>query len=123
MACHEEAGNCDKVVGELLRWVHDSLECLVGLGVSRVAFTDHHEPDMGLLKEVFQELGSKSRQSVPVKDGNLLDQAVEAVIQCAPKSLAVPVEATSHIGDDFVSGQVALELLHLAVEGISLMGT
>jgi len=53
-------------VGELLRWVHDSLECLVGLGVSRVAFTDHHEPDMGLLKEVFQELGSKSRQSVPM---------------------------------------------------------
>jgi len=81
MSRHEEAGNGDEVVGELLRRVNDSFEHLVGRGIGCSAFTDHHEPDIVLRKDVLQELDSKARQSVPVKDGNLLDHSLEAPVQ------------------------------------------
>jgi len=77
MSRHDEAGNGDEVVGELLRRVNDSFEHLVGCS----AFTDHQEPDIVLFKDVLQELDSKARQSVPVKDGNLLDHSFEASVQ------------------------------------------
>jgi hypothetical protein len=105
MACHEEAGNGDEVVGELLRRVNDSFEHLVGLRIGSSAFTDHHEPDIVLRKEVLQKLDPETRQSVPVKHGNLFDHSLEALVQNGAKSLPFPVEATSHVGDDLVAGE------------------
>ncbi len=76
MARHEEAGNGDEVVGELLRRVNDSLECQVGCGVGSRAFTDHHEPDMVLDKDALQELDGKACQSVPAFCNHMVNSMI-----------------------------------------------
>ena len=69
MACDIHGCDGEEVLGELA----GPLKVLVR--------TVNHEFDASLLKEVFQEVRGKARQSVFVQDDNLADQALVDSVQ------------------------------------------
>lgn len=111
MASNEEGCDREQVVSE------------VALSFGSLIATVNHEPSASFLEDELQEVVAESCKPVAVQDHNLRDHAGECSFQKGTQPFPLEVDPGADVFDEDVSRVRLLEVLGLAVEVGTLLGT